>query len=167
MSLPWMPLYVNDLMLSTAGMTNACFGAYMRLLCYAWAGALPNDYDLCARIAHGMTKADWAVIRKRLELVRDEATGEERLVHPRMESERQRADHVRSARRAAAAKTNQARWGTPIAGRIGERVADRSGERVGERSYPQPQPHTQKKTDRTQDAIDQVEQLRRKGAANG
>lgn len=158
MSLPWMPLYVNDLMLSTAGMTNACLGAYMRLLCYAWAGALPNDYESCARIAGGMSVSEWNEIRKRLELVTNPDTGEERLVHPRMEKERLRCEDVRAARRAAAIKTNQARWGTPVGQRVGERV----GEQVGQRSYPQPQPHSQKKTDRTEDAIAQVQQLQHK-----
>jgi uncharacterized protein YdaU (DUF1376 family) len=164
MSLPWMPLYVNDLMLSTAGMTNSCLGAYMRLLCYAWAGALPNDYELCARIAGGMTVTEWNEIRKRLEVVTDQDTGEERLVHPRMERERQRCEGVRAARRAAAAKTNQGRWGTPVGERVGERV----GDRIGQRSYPQPQPYPQKKTDRTEDAIAQVQQLQhKKGKRDG
>ena len=41
---PWFPLYVDDWMRATATMTDEQAGAYMRLLCHAWAeGGLPRD----------------------------------------------------------------------------------------------------------------------------
>jgi uncharacterized protein YdaU (DUF1376 family) len=161
MSLPWFPLYVNDLMLSTSEMSTSCFGAYMRLLCYAWAGnGIPNDFDMCVRITGGMTAQEWSIIRKRLEVVENAETGEQRLIHPRMERERERVGAVRSKRREAAAKTNEKRWGTTNAG-IGDRVADRVGDRVGQRSYPQPHSQSQR-TDRTADAVAQVQRAQHK-----
>jgi uncharacterized protein YdaU (DUF1376 family) len=137
MSLPWFPLYANDLSLSTATMTASCLGSYIRLLCYAWsAGGIPNDYEICSRIAVGMTPTEWNEIRSRLELVADSDSAVEKLVHPRMERERERTETIRQSRREAAARTNAARWGA-------DRVGDRSGDRVAERSYPHSQSHTQ------------------------
>lgn len=84
----WMPLYTGDILASCADMSPAQFGAYMRLLCYAWhSGGLPNDMEACCRIAGGCTPADWSVVRKRL-VVLDEGTSQERLSQVRLEAER-------------------------------------------------------------------------------
>ena len=42
-SLHVLPLFCDDLIASCVDMTPACFGAYMRLLCYAWTrGGIPS-----------------------------------------------------------------------------------------------------------------------------
>ena len=84
----WMPVYTRDLISSTADMTPAQLGAYMRLLCYAWDNdGCPNDMEACLRIAGGISPGDWKVIRRRL-IVLDEGTSEERLSQKRLEEER-------------------------------------------------------------------------------
>jgi uncharacterized protein YdaU (DUF1376 family) len=79
-----LPLWCDDLIASCVDMTPACFGAYMRLLCYAWTrGSIPDDEAACSRIAGGMGPGDWAAIRDRLvELDRG------KLTHQRLELER-------------------------------------------------------------------------------
>lgn len=159
MSLPWFPMYANDFALSTATMSPSCVGSYIRLLCYAWnSGGIPNDYEICSRIAVGMTPTDWNEIRRRFELVSDPDTAIEKLINPRMERERERTEAIRQSRREAAARTNAARWGA-------NRVGDRSGDQVAERSYPHSQSHTQEQ-DRVADrpgkrSHDPVAQLKR------
>lgn len=146
MSLPWFPMYANDFALSTATMSPSCVGSYIRLLCYAWnSGGIPNDYEICSRIAVGMTPTDWNEIRRRFELVSNPDNAVETLVNPRMERERERTESIRQSRREAANRTNAARWGA-------DRVGDRSGDRVAERSYPQSQSHTQSQ-DRVADRV--------------
>jgi uncharacterized protein YdaU (DUF1376 family) len=45
-----LPLFCDDLIASTVDMTPGCFGAYMRILCYAWTrGGVPNDEQACSR----------------------------------------------------------------------------------------------------------------------
>ena len=110
MRTPWFPLFAADLLISTAPMSPSCFGCYMRLLCFAWTeGGLPNDYEACSRIAGGMTLAEWAEIRLRLSVKADPDTAAERLVHARMERERDKVGVARSSRQEAAARTNSAR----------------------------------------------------------
>jgi len=100
----YMPLYVSDFIVSTQSLTQSQLGAYIRLLCFAWSeGGLPNDYEACSRIAGGIPKEDWAVIRKRLQVF-DAGTSEERLSHPRMEKVRVKARQAYEARVAGAAK---------------------------------------------------------------
>lgn len=109
MNLDYMPLFVADLTLSTAEMTQDQFGAYVRLLCYAWQhGGLPNDMDACGRICGGMSAENWRVIRKRL-IVLDSDTSEERLSHRRLEEVRSAVRTTYDKRCQAAAKARQAR----------------------------------------------------------
>lgn len=105
----WMPLYPADVLASCSDMSPAQFGAYMRLLCYAWqSGGVPNDMEAACRIAGGCTPADWAVVRKRL-VVLDEGTSAERLSQPRLEAERAKAEGLREKRQAALEKARQKR----------------------------------------------------------
>jgi uncharacterized protein YdaU (DUF1376 family) len=84
-----LPLFCDDLIASCVDMSPARFGAYMRLLCYAWTrGGLPNDEAACGRIAGGIDQHDWEAIRSRLILL-DAGTPSERLSHQRLELERQ------------------------------------------------------------------------------
>lgn len=170
MSLPWFPLYANDFVVSTVTMSPACVGSYIRLLCYAWtAGSIPNDYEVCSRIAVGMTPTEWNEIRHRFEVVSDPDTAVEKLVNPRMERERERTEVIREARREAAARTNAKRWGADRVGdRVGDRVADGSysqshsqhnteGERVGDRVGKRPK----------HDAVAQLQRITKGKASDG
>ena len=118
----WMPLYTADLVSSCVDMTPHQFGAYVRLLCYAWDnGGLPNDCDACSRIAGGIEASDWKTIRRRLEVV-DGGTDSERLTHPRLEAEREKQRETHKKRSEAGKAGNQNRWRSPgdrraIAGR--------------------------------------------------
>jgi uncharacterized protein YdaU (DUF1376 family) len=89
-----LPLFCDDLIASCVDMTPACFGAYMRLLCYAWTrGGIPDDEAACARITGGMEPGDWSAIRSRL-LVMDDG----RLTHQRLELERVAVSEIREKR---------------------------------------------------------------------
>ena len=89
-----LPLFCDDLIASCVDMTPACFGAYMRLLCYAWTrGGVPDDEASCARITGGMEPGDWAAIRARLVALDDG-----RLTHQRLELERVAVAEIREKR---------------------------------------------------------------------
>lgn len=108
----WMPLYTSDLVSSCVDMTPAQFGAYVRLLCYAWDnGGLPNDASACGRIAGGIDQADWKAIRRRLEVL-DQGTDRERLSHLRLEMEREKQALLHDSRSEAGRRAAQKRWQT-------------------------------------------------------
>ena len=89
-----LPLWCDDLIASCVDMTPACFGAYMRLLCYAWTrGGIPDDQAACHRITGGMEPGDWEAIRCRLT-----ATDDGRLTHERLELERFAVAEIREKR---------------------------------------------------------------------
>jgi len=52
--LPFMPLYVDDLLIDTDHLTNEQMGAYVRLLCATWKrdGTVPNDDQFLAHACH-------------------------------------------------------------------------------------------------------------------
>lgn len=105
-----LPLWCDDLVASTCDMTPACFGAYVRLLCYAWSrGGIPNCDAICDRIAGGIGSQDLSQIRARM-VVLDEGTPDERLSHPRLELEREAVEKLRQKRSSAGKKGNSARW---------------------------------------------------------
>jgi uncharacterized protein YdaU (DUF1376 family) len=119
-----LPLFCDDLIASCVDMTPACFGAYMRLLCYAWTrGGIPDNEGACSRIAGGLEPGDWAAIRPRLVPIANGsqcdrnaiAVGsqtEVRLTHPRLELERQAVEAHKQKRSNAGKKGNQSRWGS-------------------------------------------------------
>lgn len=108
----WMPLYTSDLVSSCVDMTPHQFGAYVRLLCYAWDNSgLPNDFDACARIAGGIEGQDWKVIRRRLDVI-DAGTDQERLSHPRLEAEREKQANLHDSRSEAGRRAAEKRWQT-------------------------------------------------------
>jgi len=103
-----LPLFCDDLIASCVEMTPACFGAYMRLLCYAWTrGGIPDDESACARITGGMVPSDWPAIRSRLIVLADG-----RLTHQRLELERVAVQELRDKKSEAGRKGNAARWGS-------------------------------------------------------
>jgi uncharacterized protein YdaU (DUF1376 family) len=112
--IPVLGVFVADIVSSCVDMTNAQFGAYHRLLYYAWEhGGLPNDVETCCRIGGGMTPTDWQAIRRRL-VVLDEGTPSERLSHLRLERERKYAIEQSDKRKEAAKKAAEARWEDPM-----------------------------------------------------
>ena len=95
-----LPLFCDDLIASCVDMTPACFGAYMRLLCYAWTrGGIPDDEGACGRIAGGLEPGDWQTIRERLVQLDDG-----RLTHQRLELERVAVAEIRQKRSEAGRK---------------------------------------------------------------
>jgi uncharacterized protein YdaU (DUF1376 family) len=100
-----LPLWCDDLIASCVDMTPACFGAYMRLLCYAWTrGGIPDDQAACHRIAGGMEPGDWEAIRSRLTVMDDG-----RLTHERLELERLAVAEIRDERSRAGRAGGHAR----------------------------------------------------------
>jgi uncharacterized protein YdaU (DUF1376 family) len=103
-----LPLWCDDLIASCVDMTPACFGAYMRLLCYAWTrGGIPDDQAACHRIAGGMEPGDWETIRSRLTVMDDG-----RLTHERLELERIAVAEIREKRSEAGRKGGKAKANT-------------------------------------------------------
>lgn len=108
--IPVLGVFVADIVSSCVDMTNSQFGAYHRLLYYAWEhGGLPNDVETCCRIGGGMEPGDWQAVRRRL-VVLDEGTQSERLSHPRLERERNYALEQAEKRKESARKAAEARW---------------------------------------------------------
>lgn len=109
----WMPVYVQDLLVSTAAMSPAQFGGYMRLLLTAWAnhesGGLPNDMEQCCRIAGGLSPADWMAIRTRLQVTDDG----DHLTQARLELEWSKAVAVRDVKRRNLEKARAAKASEP------------------------------------------------------
>jgi uncharacterized protein YdaU (DUF1376 family) len=100
-----LPLWCDDLIASCVDMTPACFGAYMRLLCYAWTrGSIPDDEAACSRIAGGLDDRDWNEIRSRLT-----ETEDGRLTHQRLELERMAVAEIREKRAEAGRKGGKAK----------------------------------------------------------
>jgi uncharacterized protein YdaU (DUF1376 family) len=99
-SLHVLPLFCDDLIASCVDMTPACFGAYMRLLCYAWTrGGIPDSEAACTRITGGLEPGDWQTIRERLVQLDDG-----RLTHQRLELERVAVAEIRQKRSEAGRK---------------------------------------------------------------
>jgi uncharacterized protein YdaU (DUF1376 family) len=99
-SLHVLPLFCDDLIASCVDMTPACFGAYMRLLCYAWTrGGIPDSEAACTRITGGLESGDWQTIRERLVQLDDG-----RLTHQRLELERVAVAEIRQKRSEAGRK---------------------------------------------------------------
>lgn len=106
---PWMPLYVDDLISSTADMSPDEFGAYVRLLCHCWSrGPLPiNDTVIC-RIA-GCRLAVWRSISGRFSAVtRDD--GSPGLSQTRLESERFKRQRFTEERAESGRRGAASRW---------------------------------------------------------
>jgi hypothetical protein len=134
-----LPLWCDDLIASCVDMTPACFGAYMRLLCYAWTrGSIPDDEASCSRIAGGIEPGDWAAIRSRLtpiggashcdrSAIANGSQSDRRLTHARLELEREAIAGLKEKKSKAGKKGNSARWGSQTDRRaIAEGIANGS-----------------------------------------
>ena len=124
---PWMPLYCDDLIASTADMSVEEFGAYVRLLCHLWTrGPLPMDRAKICRIA-GCKPRVFESIKGRFYTVTlddgSEGLSQTRLEAERMKRQRFRDERAESGRRGAAAKwhgsangsANGKPYGSPMA----------------------------------------------------
>lgn len=108
-ALPYMPVYVSDMVAATAYMSLEERGAYMTLLMLAWQnGGVPNDKDVCSRMVGGISDPVWATIRKHL-VVLDSGTTDERLSHPRLEKVREEFESKYRKKCDAAARARQGR----------------------------------------------------------
>ena len=106
-----LPLFCDDLIASTVDMSPARFGAYVRILCYAWTrGGVPNDEAACGRIAGGFEPGDWLAISGRL-CVLDAGQATERLSHRRLELERVAVAELKAKKSEAGKEGNRVRWG--------------------------------------------------------
>lgn len=150
----WMPLYTRDILAGCADMSATQFGAYCRMLFYAWhSDGLPNDMEACCRIAGGLSPADWQVVRRRL-VVLDAGTSEERLSHPRLEAERARAAglHARRCEAMAKARARNPKNGSDQS--IDQSIDQSSDQSIDQsidlkidtQSQSQSQPHTKKES---------------------
>lgn len=109
MRLPWMPLYCDDLIGSTADMSAEEFGGYMRLLCHIWTrGPVEMDDAVCCRIA-GVKLRVWRRIRKRFDVCK-RSDGTAGLSHPRLEREKIARTLAHEERVASGQKGALARW---------------------------------------------------------
>ena len=100
-----LPLFCDDLIASCVDMTPACFGAYLRLLCFAWTrGGIPDHEAACGRIAGGIDHEDWVQIRARLTVLHDG-----RLSHDRLERERAAVADIREERAKAGSAGGKAK----------------------------------------------------------
>lgn len=106
---PWMPLYCDDLVSSTADMSCDQLGAYVRLLCYLWTrGPLPLDESVICRIG-SCKKTTWRAISNRFSpCSRDD--GSPGLSQTRLESERMKRHVLREERAEAGRRGAASRW---------------------------------------------------------
>jgi uncharacterized protein YdaU (DUF1376 family) len=120
---PWMPLYCDDLIGSTADMSPEEFGSYMRLLCHCWTrGPLPIDDRVICRIA-GCRLAVWRSIRSRFSPTTRE-DGSAGLSQTRLEAERFKRQRFADERAEAGRRGAASRWhGTANGTANGKRMA--------------------------------------------
>lgn len=126
-NLPYMPLYVADLMADTTDLTPEEFGVYMRLLINMWRGdmcSIPNDDVVIARMV-GCSTRRWRQIRGKLggkltivqreDVNQTAKNGSERgnyLTQKRSLLEWNKAMGKREQRVLAGRKSARKRWGT-------------------------------------------------------
>lgn len=134
MKLPWMPVWCDDLIGSTADMSAEEFGAYVRLLCHIWTrGPIEMDDAVCCRVA-GVKLKVWRRIRSRFDVCkRDDGTMG--LSHPRLEREKMMRVSAHAERSNSGRKGALARWkrgsadGSAIGKAIGKPMASQIPEK--------------------------------------
>lgn len=106
---PWMPLYCDDMIASTADMSCEELGAYLRLLCHIWTrGPIPIDETVICRIA-SCKKSVWRRISARFDsCTRDDGTPG--LSQRRLESERAKRQVLADERAEAGRRGAASRW---------------------------------------------------------
>lgn len=106
---PWMPLYCDDLVSSTADMSVEEFGAYVRLLCHCWTrGPMPIDDKVICRIAACRLQVWRAVCSRFSPCLRDDGTPG--LSQTRLEAERFKRQRFADERSASGRKGAVSKW---------------------------------------------------------
>jgi uncharacterized protein YdaU (DUF1376 family) len=106
---PAFQFYPKDFLADEKQAVMSCetAGAYMRLMCYAWIeGSIPDDEAACARLAGAERDLfDWVAIRRCFQ------SGEAgRLVHGRLEREREKQREYSEGRSEAGRRGAAAKW---------------------------------------------------------
>ncbi len=118
----WMPLYVADYLADTARLTTEQHGAYMLLIMDYWRnGAPPDDDAVLAQICR-LQPAQW---RKHAPLLRGffESSGG-KLVHKRIDFEREKASGISDKRTTAAKQGAAKRWHKEMPNSIANGIAN-------------------------------------------
>jgi len=106
---PAFQLYARDWLVSTAALSSAEQGVYMRLLCHEWVeGPLPSDEHILARLAGESLhqfRGIWRRIERHFPALPGGGFG-----NPRLEAERQRLAALRQERAASGRKGARSRW---------------------------------------------------------
>jgi uncharacterized protein YdaU (DUF1376 family) len=106
MSLPWMPLYIDDYLSATVHLTAAESGAYLHLIMHYWRdGSLPNNEGRLARIAK-LSPKEWKASRDVLK-----AFFSDDWRHPRIDKELSEAAGKYEKRVQRAKEAAERRWG--------------------------------------------------------
>ena len=124
--LPFMPLYVQDLLSDEAVMlmSNAEFGAYMKLLCHQWVeGSIPAHQDRAARICGWEGQDTWEAVWLQVFLPKFALDGEGRRANPRLAAERERAIRIADAKRRGGLSRAKQKESSRDAGRSPEAVS--------------------------------------------
>jgi len=117
----FMPLYVRDFLTATIGWSAEERGHYLTLLMVQWdRGWLPVEVELLNRITPGVASV-WSMLEEKFP---QGADGVRRNL--RLESHRQRAVGIRSARSAAGKAGSRGRWGDGEQPDDGKQVANAS-----------------------------------------
>ena len=113
---PAFQFYPQDYLASTrvAEMTLEEEGVYIRLLCYCWsAGSIPKDPERCAKLAGKGCSVETATVVQRS--FNEHPTDPQRLVHDRLEIERENQRTRREQASSAGKKSAERRAKQPVA----------------------------------------------------
>lgn len=114
---PAFQLYVKEFLsdANQAGMSLQESGAYIRLMCFEWnehGKGLPDDFTRCARMI-GATPPQMRTMWKALRgCFVDHPNAPGRMLHPRLEKERQKQETFKRRRSYAGKKGAEVRWQT-------------------------------------------------------
>lgn len=119
MSVPWMPLDIDDYLADTRHLTTLEHGAYLLMIMRYWQkGGLPEDERLVARIA-GLSEAEWAQSRDVLASFFDAGWQ-----HKRIDAELMKAAEIISKRKSAASRMHANRKGDAHAEQVHSTCSD-------------------------------------------
>lgn len=105
----WMPLYVADYLADTSRLTTEQHGAYMLIIMDYWRNGAPPDDDAVLASITKMAIPQWKKAAGSIRAFFAKVDG--KLVHKRVEAERQKASGISTKRTDAAHKGAAKRWG--------------------------------------------------------
>jgi hypothetical protein len=96
-------------------MNNQAVGCYIKLMCYCWReGSIPSDIPSISRLC-GETDVSMAQLWLAITPCFTSAiTGPSRLIHPRLEKEREKQEGHRKERAESGSKGGKARWANEL-----------------------------------------------------